>query len=148
MKKAKLTLGDRFAVLSVLPAEGNFATLKMVRKLREQLSLTESEIKEYKVVQISEEQVVAITSAKTDAEALIVATALFGKDSAQRIAIGIRNGTMGGNQITWEKGGKVAEMEFGEFAENMIKNSLEELDKTNKLEDKHFAIYEMFVGGL
>lgn len=100
--KAKLTLGDRFAILSVLPAEGNFATLKLIRKLREQLSLTEAEIKEYKIVQQ-------------------------------------------GGQITWEKGGKVTEMEFGEFAENMIKGQLKKMNEANKLEDRHFAIYEMFV---
>ena len=49
--KIKLTLGDRFAILGMLPVEGNFATLRIVRKLREQLSLTEAEIKEYKVLQ-------------------------------------------------------------------------------------------------
>ena len=102
--KTKLTLTDRFAILSILPAEGNFATLKIVRKLREQLSLTEIEIKDHKVVQ-------------------------------------------NGDQITWENGEKVTEMEFGEFAENMIKEQLIEMNEANKLEDKHFAIYEKFVEG-
>ena len=103
--KAKLTLSDRFAALSVLPAEGNFATLKLIRKLREQLSLTEAEIKDQKVIQ-------------------------------------------NGDQITWEKGEKTTEMEFGEFAENMIKEHLKKMNEANKLEDSHFAIYEMFVEGI
>ena len=102
--KAKLTLGDRFAILSILPAEGNFATLKIVRKLREQMSLNETEIKEHKVVQQ-------------------------------------------GDQITWEKGEKVTEMEFGDFAENMVKEQLIKMNETNKLEDRHFVIYEIFVEG-
>jgi len=38
-------------------------------------------------------------------------------------------------------------MEFGDFGTEMIKNALVKLDKENKLEDKHFAIYEIFVEG-
>jgi len=34
-----------------LPQEGNFITLKVVRKLRESLSFSEEEIKQYKFVQ-------------------------------------------------------------------------------------------------
>lgn len=144
--KAKLTLADRFAILSILPIEGNFATLKIVRKLRELLSLTEGEIKEYNVVQILEEHVIAIKNAKTDAEVLAVATKIFGAGNAQRMANGIRNGTFGSNQVTWEKQEKTTEMEFGEFAENMIKEQLKKMNDAKKLrEDKHFAIYKIFV---
>lgn len=102
--KAKLTLSDRFAILSILPLEGNFATLKIVRKLREQLSLTEEEIKEQKVIQR-------------------------------------------GDQITWDNGEKTTEMEFGEFAESMIKDALMKLDTDSKLEEKHLRVYEQFIGG-
>lgn len=100
--KANLTLSDRFAILGILPAEGNFATLKILRKLREQLSLTEEEIKGQKVIQQ-------------------------------------------GDQITWDNGEKTTEMEFGEFAESMIKDALTKLDKNCKLEDKHFKVYEQFM---
>lgn len=100
--KTDLTLSDRFAVLGILPAHGNFATLKIVRKLREQLSLTEPEIKEYKVVQI-------------------------------------------GDQITWKNEEKTVEMDFGEYAEKMIKERLIKMNEENKLEDKHFTLYEKFV---
>lgn len=48
----KLNLGERFALLGILPDEGNFATLKVVRKLREDLSLAEEEIKHFEVKQI------------------------------------------------------------------------------------------------
>ena len=102
--KAKLTLSDRFAILNILPTEGNFATLKIVRKLREQLSLTEAEIKEYKVLQRDD-------------------------------------------QITWAKGDKTTEMTFGEFAEGLIKERLKKMNEANKLEDKHFMLYEKFVEG-
>ena len=102
MKQAKLTIGDRITILEMLPPEGNFATLKIVRKLREQLSLTEDEIKKQKVIQIKD-------------------------------------------KISWQDGNKTTEMEFGEFAENMIVDALKKLDTDNKLEDKHFGLYEIFV---
>lgn len=101
--KANLTIADRFATLGILPAEGNFATLKIVRKLREQLSLTQDEIKEYKVEQV-------------------------------------------GDQITWANGAKTTEMEFGDFNAEMIQKVLKKLNDEEKLEERHYAIYEQFVG--
>ena len=41
----KLTVAERFVLLGVLPAEGNFITLKIVRKFREALSFDEDEAK-------------------------------------------------------------------------------------------------------
>jgi len=46
----ELTLLERLTLLQALPAQGNFATIKIVRKLREDLSLSEKEHKEYEVV--------------------------------------------------------------------------------------------------
>ena len=146
--KTKLTLSERFAILGILPAEDNFATLKIMHKLRDQLSLTEEEIKEYGIIQVFAEQVEAIKTAKTNVEALAVATKIFGDADAQRMATLILNGTVEGNQITWENEDKTTEMEFGEFAENMIKEILEKMNKAKKLrDDKHFTLYEKFVGG-
>ena len=47
----KLNLMERFLLLNLLPTEGNFATLKMVRKLREDLSCTPEEYTNYEVVE-------------------------------------------------------------------------------------------------
>ena len=41
----KLTVIERVSLLGVLPTEGNFVTLKIVRQMRESLSFTEDEIK-------------------------------------------------------------------------------------------------------
>lgn len=102
--KANLTISDRFAILGILPTEGNFATLKIVRKLRETLSLSEVEMKEYRVKQI-------------------------------------------GDQITWMNGEKTAEIEFGDFDTEMIRSALKKLNEEEKLEERHYAIYEQFVEG-
>jgi len=53
--KMKLKLAERFVLLGLLPKEGNFATLKVVRQLKESLSLTEDEIKHYEVKQVAKE---------------------------------------------------------------------------------------------
>lgn len=47
----KLRLLDRIMLLEVLPKEGDSLTLKIVRKLRETLSFTEEELREYEMRQ-------------------------------------------------------------------------------------------------
>ena len=42
----KLTVFERLMLLNILPKEGNFVTLKIVRELREGLSFNEKEIKD------------------------------------------------------------------------------------------------------
>jgi hypothetical protein len=41
----KLSVKDRIVLLGILPATGDFLTLKIVRQLREELSFTEEETK-------------------------------------------------------------------------------------------------------
>jgi hypothetical protein len=47
----KLTVLERIALLNILPAEGDFVTLKIVRNLKMDLSFSEDEIKALKVEQ-------------------------------------------------------------------------------------------------
>jgi len=47
----KLTVGERLILLSILPNEGSFLTLKIIRDLKMALSFTEAEHKKYKFVQ-------------------------------------------------------------------------------------------------
>lgn len=41
-----LSVVDRISLLNILPEQGDFATLKIVRKLRESLSFSEGELRE------------------------------------------------------------------------------------------------------
>jgi len=45
----KLNIPERLSLLEILPKEGNFLTMKIVRDLRMSLSFSESELKEYKL---------------------------------------------------------------------------------------------------
>ena len=47
--KIKLSVHERLVLLNILPPEGNFITLKIVRQLRESLSFNEKEVKEVKL---------------------------------------------------------------------------------------------------
>ena len=47
----ELTVMERLVLLSILPKEGNFLTLKLVRQLREALSFDELENKRFNFVQ-------------------------------------------------------------------------------------------------
>ena len=51
----KLNLTERFTLLGLLPAQGDFSTLKIMRKFREDLSTTEDEIKAFGIVQIGDQ---------------------------------------------------------------------------------------------
>jgi hypothetical protein len=44
-------VSERFALLSVLPEKGNYATLRIVGELRNELSFSEDELKKIKFVQ-------------------------------------------------------------------------------------------------
>jgi len=46
----KLTVLERLLALGVLPKEGNFVTLKVIRRAQDELSFTDEEIKKYKFV--------------------------------------------------------------------------------------------------
>lgn len=50
----KLNLFERFKLLEILPQQGNFVTLKIVRQLREDLSPSEGEYKEYEIKLLDE----------------------------------------------------------------------------------------------
>ena len=50
----KLNIGERFALLNILPQKEDFANLKILRKLKEDLSFSEKEFKEYKFTEMPE----------------------------------------------------------------------------------------------
>jgi hypothetical protein len=47
--KVKLSVYERLVLLNILPKEGNFITLKILRQIREELSFNEKEIKDLKL---------------------------------------------------------------------------------------------------
>jgi len=50
----KLNVLERLTLLGILPKEGNFVTLKVLRSLKENLGLSEEELKKFEVTQDGE----------------------------------------------------------------------------------------------
>lgn len=59
----KLNVLERLTALAILPSEGNFVTLKILRDLKANLGITEAEFKEFNI-----EQKGAMTTWNTDGE--------------------------------------------------------------------------------
>jgi len=49
MTKYKLNIVERLGILSILPKEGNYVTLRIIRELQNNLSFTEKEIKDWEI---------------------------------------------------------------------------------------------------
>ena len=47
----KLTVAERIGLLSILPAKGDYVTLKVLSQLRMNLSFTEDELEDYGIVE-------------------------------------------------------------------------------------------------
>jgi len=114
----KLKLLERFVILKMLPIEGTFATLNIVRTLQKSLAPSEEEYKEFGIKQAGEEYI------DKDGNKIIVPE----------------------NQSMWnEKGVEEIDIEIGEKATDIIIESLEKLDKEGKLMSQHMSIYEKFI---
>jgi len=103
--KQKLHIQERIILMELLPKEGNFVTLKMIRELREQLALN--------------------------------------KDERESMGIKIE-----GDQVSWDPvkaQENLKEMDFDDLAVDIVKSQLKRLDESNKLEQKHFTIYQKFM---
>ena len=47
--KLNLVIGERLALAQILPKEGNFLTLRIIKKITEKVSLTETEIEDWQI---------------------------------------------------------------------------------------------------
>ena len=54
-----LSVAERIGILSILPARGDYVTLKVLEQLRMNLGFTEKELKDWKIVEDKESQQVS-----------------------------------------------------------------------------------------
>lgn len=101
----ELTVIERLALLPILPSEGSFITLKLLRQFREELSFSE---REHKTLNLRTE-----------------------------------NGLTYWNIKKQEEG--IKEIKVGEVMKNIVKDTLQKLDKQEKLQEIHMSLYEKFV---
>ena len=107
--KVELGLFDRLVCMALLPTEGSFATLKIIRETQMKLAPTDVEY--------------AAAGLRDD------------------LATGGVTATLGWDKVL------VVEIEFGIIAKSLIVDALEKLNESEKLQQQHFNIYELFVVG-
>lgn len=85
-------VAERLTLLNLLPREGNFITLKLLRELRESLSFTDKEVAQFKV-KAANDRITWDNSASVDKEILIgdtmtnvIVEVLTKLDKAQKLA--------------------------------------------------------------
>lgn len=130
----KLAVYERLILMSILPKEGDFITLKLVRKLREALSFNEKEIAEIdfknhwrcpkcEKVELSPE----VIKCEDCGVSMIPA-----------------------GQVTWdeEKALRVTkDVHMGDKMFNLCVSTLKKLSDEGKLTEQHMSLYEKFVEG-
>ena len=128
--KTNLTVVERANLLTILPETGDFLTLKILRKIRERLALSEEEIKFFDLkyaYECKQDNVFIYSLAQGDCPKCNKPLQMNGG-------------------IVWNpKVKQDRELEFGEIDCEIIKTALKKLNDTKQLSDKHFSLYEKFV---
>jgi len=131
----KLNVLERILVLNLLPKEGSFANLKLLRVFREALSFTEEENKLLKFQQIGDQ---------TRWESFVTIDKETGKP--------IENGPDLARRLKetpeeFETKPIVGDKEIftGEIIFGLIAKALTELNDKEKLDENQFSLYEKFV---
>jgi len=105
----KLNVGERLVAMGILPQQESYATLRVMRELKEKkLGINAEEFKEFEVKETE---------------------------------------TPEGVRATWgKKGFEERPIKFMDREIEIIKDALLKLDKEKKLENKHYSLYDKFVG--
>lgn len=130
----KLAVYERIIVLNILPSEGDFVTLKLVRNLKENLGFSDEELEalnfhnEYKC---------------SECNAVII------KGSMELVGAcpGCGKAMESTGKLFWNQDAdKETEIDISKKANELIANKLQELSDQKKLTDAHYSLYEKFIG--
>lgn len=126
-----LTISERFALSSILPPTGDILTLKDIRQLKEELSMSEEDRKE---VQFFNE----FKCPKCEVKEVFPAPVKCGKCDVWMLP----TGQVGCSNWEFEK-----EVSIPEYLAEMIAATLKKMndDKPPTLEERHIDIYGKFV---
>ncbi len=128
----KLNVAERVALLQILPAEGDFTTLKVLRELQEKIGFSEEDHKKYNIRRIGNN----------------IRWGPWNEEEIKEVGDGdkARAKQMEKENVGLAKTmGETDEIEFGEKATEIVKESLLGLDKEKKLKSEHVTLYEKFV---
>ena len=134
----ELTVGERLILLSVLPEEGDFTTLKVVKDMRMNLSFTEEEHKEYKFRSGGD-----WSKGCPRCGSQGIKTEGADKDCLNCGFLGFQGDPM---QMRWDsKAEQNKKVTIGTKAKEIIVGVLTKLNEAKKLKFEHFTLYEKFI---
>lgn len=128
----KLTVFERLKLQNLLPGEGNFVTLKLIRKLRESLSFSEKEIAEI--------------GFKNHWKCQACDTTEISAQAPKCSSCG--NYMQPSGMVNWdeEKALKIIkDVHFGRAMNDLIRGTLKKLSEEDKLTEQTMSLYELFV---
>lgn len=131
----KLTVPERLILVNVLPAESDYTTLKLVRKLRESLSFTEEEHKQLNFrnryeCPVCKAEVYSATMPKCEDKGCGGFGQYMSKD----------------NLVTWNgEAHVVKDIHMGIKAKELIVSTLKKMSDEKKLNETYLDAYEKFV---
>lgn len=129
----ELGIFDRLILLNILPKEGDFTTIKIIRKLREELSFSEEEHNALKF---------QIPAKCEDCDEVVLVP--MGKAS-EKCSCGGK--LIPSSNIQWKADAdKPKDVQIGEKAMDVIKDTLLKLSKDKKLTEQHLNVYTKFMG--
>jgi len=131
--KVKLQVVERINLLSILPRESDFLTLRIVRQLRESLSFKDIEHDKLQFKYLWRCSKCEHVHEETSATVNIMECPICSSKMENT------------GQITWN--GKVAkekEIEMGNKAFTICSDALKKLNDEKKLTEAHFGLYEKF----
>lgn len=137
----KLNMSERFMLLGIIPREGDFTTLKIVRKLRETLAPDEKENKEYA---FQYEYACRKTDMVDDNPVLCK---FIEVSSVQPKCPFHREYMRPTGRLFWKPEMSQVEKEiwFGNKANSLITEALKRLSNEEKLTEQHLPLYEKFI---
>lgn len=132
----KLNTLERLMLLNVLPKEGSFANIKLLRIAREELSFDERENK-------------SLNFRQEDNKTMWNQTVIVNKGTGEPLKGDpeLINKMVMANPDRFEMKPTVEDKEisFGEVVTNLIIKALKDLDAQEKLTEQHFSVYEKFI---
>jgi len=128
----QLTVFERLLLQSILPQEGDFITLKLVRKLRESLAFSEKEIADIDF----KNHWKCPKCGKVELSAQVI--------KCQDCGIYMRPA----GQVTWDEEKAISvikDVHMGKSMENLCETTLQKLSDEKKLTEQHMSLFEKFI---
>lgn len=131
----KLTVPERLVLVNILPPEGDYTTLKLVRKLRESLSFSEEEHK-----QVNFRSRFDCPECKVEVYSATLPKC-ENKDCKR-----FDQYMQKSNFLTWnEDANIVKDVHMGNKAKELLKSTLQRMSDEKKLNETYLDAYERFV---